>query len=135
MSRGQQGVSPGAQLLLLPLPVRGVQPVGAARHVPRVGHEAHGRRPTLLPAGGQTGPPPLHRAAVGPPDGSADAGHAAGRSRHHGGGDGDDGAGETRGAGPIHHQGDRVRVPVRLLGGGRGGGGGGGGGGVGGGGG
>lgn len=113
---GQQGVHADAQFLLLPLPGRGVQPVGSSGHVPGVGVAPDRRRPPLLPAGRKVGAAPLHGAAFRPGDGAADVGEPGAGPGHAGGRGGDERAGEAGPDRKVHHQGHHVCFPVRLLG-------------------
>ncbi len=72
MSRGQQELLSGAGLRVLPLHVRGVQALRAARHVPPVGRQSH-RRHAAVHVTGRPWPAALQRAALRSPDGGTTA--------------------------------------------------------------
>ncbi len=69
VSRGQQELLSGAGLRVLPLHVRGVQALCAARHVPPVGRQSH-RRHAAVHVTGRPRPAALQRAALRSPDGN-----------------------------------------------------------------
>ncbi len=89
MSRVQQELLSGAGLRVLPLYVRGVQALHAARHVPPVGPQSHRRHAAVLVTGGP-GPAALQRAALRSPDRGTAADQSCPGSGHAGRRAGDD---------------------------------------------